>query len=121
MEHIGEPGCHRAPLPLARGSLVGCTRRTRACCDAVRFWGAVSFNQSRSHELCRADTPSSANTESIPAAPDRNETLPCTPVRTALKTLPLLLGNTMYRFKQEIYSLLAQNLTSPHPLLAASL
>lgn len=39
-----------------------------------------------------------------------------------LKVVALLLGKkTMYRSEQEIYCLLAQNLTSPHPLPAASL
>lgn len=35
-------------------------RQTWACSDAVRFRRAVSFNQSLSHKLCRADIPSSA-------------------------------------------------------------
>lgn len=93
---------------------------TWVCYDAMRFRKLVSFNQS--HTKVRL---------TLSAAPARNqphkhqiaisETLPCTPVWTALKIAALLLGNTMYRFEQEIYCLLAQNLTSPHPLLAVSL
>lgn len=84
---LGEPGGHCTPLPLAGGM---CQAHTGACCDAVRFWREQFRSIRVAHRSLAGLTPPGQQTQrSSPTGP---ETLPCTPVRTALKNTAFASG-----------------------------
>lgn len=122
----GTSGSREATTPLSPSQVAlwwDVPRHTWACSDAVRFRRAVSFNQSCSHNPRRTDAPSSAckhREQPLSTRCNRRDTA-LHPSPDGSENTAFASGNLMDRFKQEMYGLLAQTLTSPHSLLGVSL